>query len=61
MTKYDFLKWLGKADIVVDDNPDNVKLAGNLGIHAFMVPKPWNDSHISLSLILDTLAKTDPN
>ena len=60
-TKYDFLKWLGKADIVVDDNPDNVKMAGTLGIQAFLVPKPWNDSRASLSLVLRTLAKMDPS
>ena len=39
--------------------PENVKMAGALGIQAFMVSKPWNDSHTSLSLILGTLAKMD--
>ena len=58
-TKYDFLRWLEKADIVVDDNPGNVKMAGTLGIQAFLVPKPWNDGHAPLPSILHALAEMD--
>jgi len=59
MTKYDFLKWLENADILIDDNPENVKVAATLGIRAFLVSKPWNGGHASLSTILGQLAEID--
>jgi FMN phosphatase YigB (HAD superfamily) len=58
-TKYDFLRWLEKADILIDDNPENVTMAATLGIQAFLVSKPWNDGHAPLSVILSNLAKID--
>ena len=43
-TKADFLRWLDNADILVDDNPENIDAANALGIRSFLVAQPWNDA-----------------
>ncbi|MBE3144179.1 MAG: hypothetical protein IMZ61_09690 [Planctomycetes bacterium] len=58
-TKNDFLKWLEKADIFIDDNPENVKMTATFGIQTFLASKPWNDGHASSSVILGILTKID--
>jgi len=54
-TKYDFLKWLGKADILVDDNPENLNAAKDLGLRTVMIPRPWNCGQIALADLLGSL------
>ncbi len=54
--KRDFLNWFGKANFMIDDNPNNIKAACDLEIKTFIMPRPWNDGRTSLSSILDTLA-----
>ena len=56
-TKADFLRWWGKVDILVDDNPVNVAAAGNLGIQAFLVARPWNQGRQPLAQTLDVLTE----
>ena len=41
-TKQDFLGWLGKADIFVDDHTANVDAARRAGLRALLMPRPWN-------------------
>lgn len=41
-TKQDFLGWLGKAAVLVDDHPENVALARQAGLQAVLMPRPWN-------------------
>jgi 5'(3')-deoxyribonucleotidase len=41
-TKRDFLRWWGKADVLVDDQPGHVASARALGLRAWLVPRPWN-------------------
>jgi uncharacterized HAD superfamily protein len=50
--KAGFLSWLGKADYFIDDNHENVKAARQLGIAAFLVSRPWNNSGLTLRDIL---------
>ncbi len=42
--KADYLRWLGRGDIFVDDRPGNVDAARALGLKGIVVPRPWNDS-----------------
>lgn len=55
-TKADFLAWLGKADYYIDDLPAQVSNAAYLGIKAFVVAQPWNESKLGLIDILDSIA-----
>jgi FMN phosphatase YigB (HAD superfamily) len=41
-TKQDFLHWMGKADIFIDDNISNVDAAQAIGIKSYLVSRPWN-------------------
>lgn len=40
--KGEFLRWFGRADVFVDDNPAQIEEAENMGIHAVLMPRPWN-------------------
>lgn len=46
--KADFLRWLGKADILIDDNEENIKSAVGLGVKGLLFPRPWNDCKSSI-------------
>jgi FMN phosphatase YigB (HAD superfamily) len=41
-TKQEFLSWWGKASVFVDDHPGNVESARQAGVHAVLLPRPWN-------------------
>ena len=56
-TKGDFLRWWGKADMLVDDNEENLAAALSLNIHAALVPQPWNSSRLSLTDTLQTITE----
>lgn len=56
-TKKDFLRWWGKGDIVVDDIPSNVASAQTLDIQGVLIPRPWNQSQLTLAEVLGVLTK----
>jgi hypothetical protein len=56
-TKSDFLRWWGKADVLVDDNPDSVAAALSLGMNAILIPRPWNSSPLTIDEALRVLTK----
>jgi hypothetical protein len=58
-SKADFLRWLGRADAVVDDNAATVEAARALGIWTLLMPRPWNRSGQSVTDAL-TLLTTAP-
>lgn len=45
--KADYLRWLGRGDVFIDDRPANVEAARALGLRGIVVPRPWNDSPYS--------------
>lgn len=45
--KADFIFWLCKIDYFIDDNPENVRKAENLGIRALLWRRPWNNANMS--------------
>ncbi|MEW6087954.1 MAG: hypothetical protein AB1498_06570 [bacterium] len=53
--KYDYLKWFGKADIFIDDSPDNIQSAEKLGIKVILMPRPWNKSRLTINKTLSLL------
>jgi len=56
-SKEDFLRWWGKGDILVDDSPLNVTSAQSLGIRAVLMPRPWNQSQLTLGETLAVLTR----
>lgn len=55
-SKADYLGWLGhKADYFIDDDPRNVSAAAQLGMHSFLVSRPWNSGGRELVAILHSI------
>lgn len=44
-----------RGDILVDDSPLNVASSQVLGIQAVLIPRPWNQSKLTLVETLDAL------
>ena len=42
--KGDFLKWIQKVDILVDDSYANIQAAESAGVKGIIMPRPWNKS-----------------
>ena len=55
-TKSDFLRWLDRADVFVDDSQANVQGARDLGIQALLMPRPWNSSGMTVAATLEQLS-----
>jgi len=53
-TKTDYLRWLSKVDVLVEDSEENIRGAEDLGIKGVLVEKPWNTGGL---LIKDALAE----
>lgn len=54
--KSDFLNWLRKVDIFIDDSEKNVNRAKKSGIRSIVIPQPWNNQNQSFQEILRSLA-----
>ncbi len=46
--KADFLRWIEKVDLLVDDSLDNINKAGGAGVKTLVIPRPWNGEKTSL-------------
>jgi len=55
--KGDFLSWLGQADFLVDDSPENLAAARKMGITPVLYPQPWNGATHSVADVLRTLTE----
>jgi FMN phosphatase YigB (HAD superfamily) len=56
-TKEEFLRWFGKADLLIDDSPENIAAAGRLGIRSVLFPQPWNGNKTTVDETLRQLAE----
>jgi len=54
--KGDFLQWLGSADLLIDDSPENIAQAQALGIETHLYPQPWNDGAARQARLMDILS-----
>jgi len=55
-SKGEFLRWLGRGDILVDDQPANLAAAADLGLGGILFPRPWNDGSESIPALLERLS-----
>jgi len=58
-TKNDYLKWLGKGDIIIDDNEINIKSANEIGVKGILFPRPWNKCEETIQNVLESIKKND--
>jgi hypothetical protein len=56
-TKGEYLSWLGRGDVLVDDSPENSRQAALLGLKTFMVAQPWNNSELTMDALLHQLSE----
>lgn len=54
--KGDYLRWLGKGDVLIDDTLENLSQAEGLGIRGIAWPQPWNGANQLKAKILDRLS-----
>jgi FMN phosphatase YigB (HAD superfamily) len=59
--KGDFLRWLGKGDVLIDDTQENLRQAAEIGMKTFAWPQPWNDSLLTTTEILQALTNMAAN
>jgi len=56
IAKREYLEWLGRGDVFLDDRDQNVEGARTLGLKGIVVPQPWNASpHVSFTTALQDL------
>jgi hypothetical protein len=55
--KADYLKWLNKIDVLVEDSEENILEATGLGVRGILVGKPWNKSNLSVKGALAEINK----
>ncbi len=54
--KAEFLQWINKVDILVEDNEKNASEASEAGVRGLLVDRPWNSSERSMENVLAELA-----
>ena len=56
-SKGEYLAWLGRGDVLVDDSTENLDAAEALGLKILHVAQPWNSSSLSVSELLRKLTE----
>ncbi len=55
-SKGEYLRWLGRGDILVDDSVANCKQAESLGLKALLYPQSWNNGTLTVDDLLHELS-----
>ena len=55
-SKGEYLKWLGRGDILVDDSVENCLQADSLGLKTLLYAQPWNQSTLTDDALLHELS-----
>lgn len=56
-TKGEYLSWLGKGDVLVDDSTENIHQAASLGLKTLQAAQPWNKSILTVPALLRELSR----
>ncbi|MGA7521613.1 MAG: hypothetical protein WBW84_03980 [Acidobacteriaceae bacterium] len=54
-SKGDFLAWLKRGDILIDDSTENILQAASLGLRTLQPAQPWNNSSLTIGAALQQL------
>jgi len=60
-SKAEFIRRHGKIDILIDDNPEHIEQAAQIGIQGMLITQPWNGGRLNLSEVLTSLTKAVEN
>jgi phosphoglycolate phosphatase-like HAD superfamily hydrolase len=55
--KAEFLRWLGKADVLVDDSEENIIAAEKLGVCGVLYPQAWNGCRQTVQEVLQSITE----
>lgn len=55
-SKQEYLRWWGRADILVEDDSRNADAARTLGIETIIIPRPWNSCQATIAEALAHLS-----
>lgn len=56
-SKGEYLAWLGRGDVLVDDSTDNIIDAESLGLKTLQTAQPWNNSKLTMTSLLQQLTQ----
>lgn len=56
-TKGEYLAWLGRGDVLVDDASENIAQAASLGLKTLQPARPWNHATLTLAALLNELSQ----
>jgi hypothetical protein len=56
-TKGEYLAWLGRGDVLVDDATENILQAQALGLKTLQATQPWNNSTMAIPALLQELSQ----
>lgn len=56
-SKGEYLAWLGRGDLLVDDSTDNILQAQSLGLKTLQAAQPWNHSKLTIPALLLQLTR----
>jgi hypothetical protein len=60
-SKADFIGWHGKIDVLIDDNPEHIEQAAQIGVQDILITQPWNTGKMDLSETLASLTRAIVN
>ncbi len=60
-SKAEFIRRHGKIDVLIDDNPEHINQAEQIGIQGMLITQPWNGGKLALSEVLTSLTKAVEN
>jgi hypothetical protein len=56
-SKGEYLAWLGRGDLLVDDSTENILQAASLGPKTLQPAQPWNNSTLTIPALLQELSQ----
>jgi hypothetical protein len=56
-SKGEYLAWLGRGDVLVEDSTDNIIEAESLGLRTLQTAQPWNNSKLTMTSVLRRLTQ----
>ena len=58
-SKSEFLQWIEKVDLLIDDSARNIEEAQKIGIRGILVSRPWNIDGYSIQEVIHILTEAE--